>query len=262
MSRGRGRAGPGRAGRCCPDPRRAQRLRAARAPPPGGVVRGEIGSGPHDHPLPSGSACGLRIDERREDGRGARHVPRPPRRGSTVREDKKSRRILIFPPASQPADGCERPDSQGILVFPFRTTPRRSRRGLPSRRGRARLSEGDGDAGPILILPIRDMPPGRPAARRAVWPPAAPSTRPPCCAPCCRPARPTRSCCSTPSSSAFTAHGSPPTCHSSSRGATPPMGSGCGDGEVDGGGRAGVAAAGRAGLRRVAVSPRRALDIA
>ena len=34
----------------------------------------------------------------------------------------------------EPANGCERPDSQGILVFPFRTTPGRSRRG---RRGRA-----------------------------------------------------------------------------------------------------------------------------
>ncbi len=29
----------------------------------------------------------------------------PPRRGSTVRENKDFRRILIFPPASEPADG-------------------------------------------------------------------------------------------------------------------------------------------------------------
>jgi hypothetical protein len=41
----------------------------------------------------------------------------------------------------EPANGCERPDSQGILVFPFRTTPRRSRRAarcghFPSRIGR------------------------------------------------------------------------------------------------------------------------------
>ena len=91
--------------------------------------------GSHDHPLPSGSACSLRIDERREGGDGAPPAPRPPRhpppRGITVREDKEFRRILIFPPATEPANGRWRPDSQGILVFPFRTTPRRSRPGAP-----------------------------------------------------------------------------------------------------------------------------------
>jgi len=55
--------------------------------------------------------------------------------GSTVREDKKCRRILILPPATEPTDGRGQRDSQGILVFPFRTTPRRERRG---RRGRGR----------------------------------------------------------------------------------------------------------------------------
>ena len=35
---------------------------------------------------------------------------------------------LIFPTASEPANGRARRDSQEILVFPFRTTPRRSRR--------------------------------------------------------------------------------------------------------------------------------------
>ena len=84
--------------------------------------------GSHDHPLPSGSACSLRIDERREGGDGAPPAPRPPRRGSTVRE---FRRILSSPPATEPANGRWRPDSQGILVFPFRTTPRRSRPGAP-----------------------------------------------------------------------------------------------------------------------------------
>jgi len=84
-----------------------------------------------DHPLPSGCALGLRIDERREGGDGAPQPWRPrepPPRGSPVREDKESGRILIFPPAAEPANGRARPDSQGILVFPFRTTPRRSRR--------------------------------------------------------------------------------------------------------------------------------------
>ena len=36
-------------------------------------------------------------DERREGGDGAPHAPRRPRRGSAVREDKKIRRILVFP---------------------------------------------------------------------------------------------------------------------------------------------------------------------
>jgi len=68
--------------------------------------------------------------------RGAPPVGRPIRgaRGSTAREDKEFRRFLIVPPASEPADGRMRPDSQGILVFPFRTTPRRSRRARRSRR--------------------------------------------------------------------------------------------------------------------------------
>ena len=95
----------------------------------------------HDHPLPSSSAFspGSTSGEKAEMARRTRRGR--PRRGSAAREDKESRRILIFPPAGEPAKGCERPDSQGILVFPFRTTPRRSRRG---RRGCARLSEGDG----------------------------------------------------------------------------------------------------------------------
>ncbi len=66
--------------------------------------------GSHDHPLPSGSACSLRIDERREGGDGAPPAPRPPRRGSTVREDKGFRRILIFPPGNR---ACERPLATG-----------------------------------------------------------------------------------------------------------------------------------------------------
>ena len=80
---------------------------------------------------------GCQPRRRRPDPRRARglRAPRPPRRGSTAREDKRSRRILVFPPASEPADGRGRGDSQGILVFPFRTTPRRSRR---SRCGRPR----------------------------------------------------------------------------------------------------------------------------
>ena len=60
---------------------------------------------------------------------------------TAVREDKESGRILIFPPASEPANGRGRPDSQGILIFPFRTTPRRGRRGRrdrPPARRRAR----------------------------------------------------------------------------------------------------------------------------
>ena len=57
--------------------------------------------------------------------------------GSTAREDNEFRQILIFPPATEPAEGRTRRDSQGILVFPFRTTPRRSRGG---RRGRATRS--------------------------------------------------------------------------------------------------------------------------
>ena len=39
-----------------------------------------------------------------------------------MREDKEFRRILIFPPATEPAEGRTRRDSQGILIFPFRTT--------------------------------------------------------------------------------------------------------------------------------------------
>ena len=119
----------GRARRCRPDPRRARGLRAARPPGPPGppgppiwVVRiGRTRNRPRDHPLPSGCAFSLRIDERREGGHGAPHAPgqppwkpapwEPPRRGSPVREDKKSRRILIFPPATEPADGRTRPDS-------------------------------------------------------------------------------------------------------------------------------------------------------
>jgi len=68
--------------------------------------RGHIAG--HGHPLPSGCAFSLRIDERREGGHGA---PRPPRRGSTAREDKESGRILVFPPAAEPANGRARPDS-------------------------------------------------------------------------------------------------------------------------------------------------------
>ena len=78
------------------------------------------GFGRHDHPLPSGCALSLRIDERREGGHGAPPAPQPrepreprepPRRGSTVREDKEFRRILIFPPATEPRNGRARPDS-------------------------------------------------------------------------------------------------------------------------------------------------------
>ena len=75
-----------------------------------------------------------RYDRRHPAGARSPQPPDPPppweprRRGSTVREDKECRRFLIFPPATEPADGRARPDSQGILVFPFRTTPRPSRR--------------------------------------------------------------------------------------------------------------------------------------
>jgi len=104
----------------------------------GELLPHQIRNGPflmRDHPLPSGCGFILRIDERREGGDGAPRAPRPPdpprpparppeppppraprppdppRRGSTVREDKEFRRILIFPPASEPAEGRERPDS-------------------------------------------------------------------------------------------------------------------------------------------------------
>ena len=81
-----------------------------------------------DHPLPSGCPLGLRIDERREGGHGAAQPwppGEPPRRGSAVREDKEFRRILVFPTASEPANGRARPDSQGILIFPHSTAPPR-----------------------------------------------------------------------------------------------------------------------------------------
>ena len=78
------------------------------------------------------------LRRRRSGGRGLvfREGPptRPPRRGSTVREDKEFRRILIFPPAIEPAEGRARPDSQGILIFPSGTTPRRARCGRPRAR--------------------------------------------------------------------------------------------------------------------------------
>jgi len=96
----------------------------------------------------SGSTSGEKADMARRTGRSRRArrparacPPEPPRRGITVREDKGFPRILIFPPATEPADGRARPDSQGILVFPFRTTPRRGRRdcrGRRDRRGRPR----------------------------------------------------------------------------------------------------------------------------
>jgi len=100
--------------------RRARGLRAPRPPPPGprnppgGVVQiGKTRNGPFLI-LP---ICDM-----------------PPRRGSTVREDKEFRRILIFPPAIEPAEGRARPDSQGILIFPSGTTPRRARCGRPRAR--------------------------------------------------------------------------------------------------------------------------------
>ena len=106
--------------------------------------RSRCGTARHDHPLPSGCALGLRIDERREGGDGAPRTPQPwqspgrsgcraagvraPRRGSAVREDKESRPIFFFPPATEPADGRRRRDSQAVLVFPSRTTPLSGRR--------------------------------------------------------------------------------------------------------------------------------------
>ena len=69
----------------------------------------------------AGCAFSLRIDERQR-AEMARRPPASPRSrrggGSTVREDKEFRRILIFPPAREPAEGRRRPDSQGILIFP------------------------------------------------------------------------------------------------------------------------------------------------
>ena len=71
---------------------------------------------------------------RRRRARG-RHAPvrrsRGSRRGEVVLRGKtrNAGRSLSSPSASEPADGPLRRESQGILVFPFRTTPRRSRRG-------------------------------------------------------------------------------------------------------------------------------------
>ena len=58
-----------------------------------------------------------RYDRRHPAGARSPRPPDPPppweprRRGSTVREDKEFRRILIFPPATEPANGRTRPDS-------------------------------------------------------------------------------------------------------------------------------------------------------
>jgi len=99
-----------------PDPRRARGLRAPRPwDPPGGVVQiGKIRNRPFlilpIRDMPPGRVA-LRGKIRRVGG------------------------SLSSPSASEPADGRARRDSQRILVFPFRTTPRRGRRG---RRGRPR----------------------------------------------------------------------------------------------------------------------------
>ena len=66
---------------------------------------------------------------------------------TAAREDKEFRRIPIFPPVAEPANGRARPDSQGILIFPFRTTPRPSRRG---RRGHRRTRRGHPPGAPFV----------------------------------------------------------------------------------------------------------------
>ena len=108
----------------------------------------------------------------------------PPARGgrrSTLREDGEFRRIPTFPPAIEPADGRGRPDSQGILVFPFRTTPRRGRRGR-----RNDFVHGAHDPGVVVGIdePVRacghgDRPLGGGARRQAGTPDTAVSSRMP-----------------------------------------------------------------------------------
>ena len=133
-----GGGGPGGMSRIGKSPWRLSPPAAGGNAGQGELLPHQIRNGPflmRDHPLPSGCGFILRIDERREGGDGAPRAPRPPdpprpparppepprppaprppdppRRGSTVREDKEFRRILIFPPASEPAEGRERPDS-------------------------------------------------------------------------------------------------------------------------------------------------------
>ena len=74
-------------------------------------------------------------------------APRLPRRGSTVREDKEFRRILIFPPGNR-ACGRLRTTRQSrnpCLPFSYYPAPRPpgGAAAARERRGRARLSEGD-----------------------------------------------------------------------------------------------------------------------
>ena len=56
-------------------------------------------------------------------GRGSRH-------GGVLLRGKirNSGESLSSPPATEPADGRARPDSQGIRIFPLRTTPPRPQR--------------------------------------------------------------------------------------------------------------------------------------
>jgi len=124
----------------------------------------------HDLPPVEGLAAPQKALE--AGGPRLREPWEPPRPGSGVREDKESRRILIFPPASEPANGLTRPDSQGILVFPFRTTPR-----PPGRRGRRVAAAARAGRG-------RPRPPGAPAR-----PPVAPAGSAAGCASAGRPIR-------------------------------------------------------------------------
>ena len=83
-------------------------------------------------PSASGSTSGEKADMARRTRRGRCSVVVL---GGKIRNSGES---LSSPRASEPAEGRTRRDSQGILVFPFRTTPRRGCRG---HRSRARPAE-------------------------------------------------------------------------------------------------------------------------
>jgi len=86
------------------------------------------------------SSAGSTSGKKADMARRARRT----RRGGVVTRGKIRNAGRSFPPATEPAEGRARHDSQGILVFPFRTTPRRSRRGRRARprTRRARCSPG------------------------------------------------------------------------------------------------------------------------